>query len=51
MATRVSSYNLLGSQQDQWKRVQYKNGHNIQGNELIKRKMLNWYDLWLGPVQ
>jgi len=49
-STQIPFYNLLGSKKDQKKRIQYETGHNIPRNELIK-EMLNWYDLWLGPVQ
>jgi hypothetical protein len=49
-STQIPFYNLLGSRKDQKKRIQYETGHNIPRNELIK-ELLNWYDLWLGPVQ
>jgi hypothetical protein len=49
-STQIPFYNLLGSKKDQKKRIQYETGHNIPRNELIK-ETLNWYDLWLGPVQ
>jgi len=49
-STQIPFYNLLGPKKDQKKRIQYETGHNIPRNELIK-ETLNWYDLWLGPVQ
>ncbi len=49
-STQLPFYNLLGSKKDQKKRIQYDTGHNIPRNELIK-ETLNWFDLWLGPVQ
>jgi formylglycine-generating enzyme required for sulfatase activity/cephalosporin-C deacetylase-like acetyl esterase len=49
-STQIPFYNLLGSKKDEKKRIQYETGHNIPRNELIK-ETLNWFDLWLGPVQ
>jgi eukaryotic-like serine/threonine-protein kinase len=49
-STQMPFYNLLGPKKDQKKRIQYETGHNIPRNELIK-ETLNWFDLWLGPVQ
>jgi hypothetical protein len=49
-STQIPFYNLLGPKKDQKKRIQYETGHNIPRNELIK-EILNWHDLYLGPVQ
>ncbi len=49
-STQMPFYNMLGPKKDQKKRIQYETGHNIPRNELIK-ETLNWFDLWLGPVQ
>ena len=49
-STQIPFYTLLGAKKDQKKRIQYETGHNIPRNELIK-ETLNWFDLWLGPVQ
>jgi cephalosporin-C deacetylase-like acetyl esterase len=49
-STQVPFYNLLGSKRDQKKRFVYDTGHSIPRNELIK-EVLNWLDLYLGPVK
>jgi hypothetical protein len=49
-STQIPFYNLLGAKKDQKKRIQFETGHNVPRNELIK-ETLNWFDLWLGPVQ
>ena len=49
-STQMPFYNLLGPKKDEKKRIQYETGHNIPRNELVK-ETLNWFDLWLGPVQ
>jgi serine/threonine protein kinase/dienelactone hydrolase len=48
-STQDPFYQLLGSKKDQKKRLLYETGHNIPRNELIK-EILNWLDLYLGPV-
>jgi serine/threonine protein kinase/cephalosporin-C deacetylase-like acetyl esterase len=49
-STQLPFFNLLGAKKEQKRRVMYETGHNIPRNELIK-EVLNWYDLYLGPVQ
>jgi pimeloyl-ACP methyl ester carboxylesterase len=48
-STQEPFYRLLGSKPDEKKHLIYDTGHNIPRNELIK-EILNWLDLYLGPV-
>jgi eukaryotic-like serine/threonine-protein kinase len=48
-STQEPFYRLLGTKKDEKKHLIYETSHNIPRNELIK-EMLNWLDLYLGPV-
>jgi serine/threonine protein kinase/dienelactone hydrolase len=43
-------FRLLGTPQEQKRRVVYETGHNIPRNEMIKES-LDWLDRYLGPVK